>query len=87
MPVVYGLVTFDGGVGPALTYVVGLLVDGADVSEGHEDVPNLLRDVRQRVRVPYLVGPHDSQTRELLRCDVGNEERHFSLSELTPTPD
>ena len=79
MSVVYGLVPFDGGVAPALSYVVGLLVDGADVGEGHEDFPDLLRHVRQRVGEPYLVGPHDGQTRELLRCDVGNEECHFSL--------
>jgi len=75
--VVYGLVPFDGGVAPALAYVVGLLVDGADVGEGHEDVPDLLRDVSQRVGEPYLIGPHDGQARELLRCDVGNEECHL----------
>ncbi len=79
MSVVNGLVPFDGGVAPALSYVVGLLVDGADVREGHEDFPYLLRDVRQRVGEPYLVGPHDGQARELLRCDVGNEECHFLL--------
>ena len=61
MSVVYGLVPFNGGVAPALPDVVGLLVDGADVSEGHEDVPDLLRDIRERVREPYLVGPHDGQ--------------------------
>ena len=64
VPIVYGLVPFYQGVGPALPYVVGLLVDGADVSEGHEDVSDLLCDVRQRIREPYLVGPHDGQTRK-----------------------
>ena len=75
--VVYGLVPFDGGVAPALAYVMGLLVDGADVGEGHEDFPDLLRDVRQRVGEPYLVGPHDRQARKLLQRDVGNEECHL----------
>ena len=79
MSVVYGLVPFDGGVAPALSSVVGLLVDGAGVGEGHKDFPDLLPDVRQRVGEPYLVGPHDRQARELLRCDVGNEECHFIL--------
>jgi hypothetical protein len=79
--VVYGLVPFDGGVAPALSYVVRLLVYCADVGEGHEDVPDLLRDIRQRVREPYLVGPHDGQARELLRCDIRNKERHLFLGE------
>ena len=79
MSVVYGLVPFDGGVAPALAFVVGLLVDGADVREGHEDVPDLLRDVSQRVGEPYLVGPHDGQAREVLWCDVSNEECHVIL--------